>query len=1086
MATKVVGFKIEILGTKEQVTALRGIQTEIVNLTKANMKLAKEGKKNTKAFQENDIALKALRIEHRQTQATIEKTASGSRKLGNSYNDLTARNRQLSAAAKQLLDPLGKDKKEFDRLSGAVRRNEGTLKKLDSAMGRSQRNVGNYQGAIKGLGGGLLKLGLALGAGLIGVQALAAGIRNTAEVVANFEKANSELEAVLQGTNEEMRLLSDSAKELGATTAFTATEVTELNISLAKLGFPTEDILEMNAAILDGASAMGSELGATATLVGATLKAFGLDASETGRVVDVLAKSTSVSALDFEKLNSSMSTIAPVAKKFGFSLEATVSLLGELSNAGFDASSAATATRNILLNLADSNGKLAKSLKEPVKDLPSLVAGLKQLKNEGTDLGEALELTDKRSVAAFATFLDGADDVLELNRSLEAAGGTADRMADTQLDNLTGRLTILNSTWEGFILSLDDGEGLISGSLKTGIERLTILLGKLSGDTNSLKEDTLDLFRANNELIPSAQELSDRYDDLSVNANLTSEEKRELNSVTNDLVKIFGSSISQINKETGALEINRGELLRQIKVRAALRSEQAQSLIAEQLRLETTIKSISVLEKQFNLLEEEAANPLTGSLSLLESGLVNLATQVRSGEISLQEFSKQLTLIEIGTQDLTATQEQNISIISAYTFSTDRLSVAQNRLEDIQNELLAAGIDLDELTERTITSINTQTGSTDKNTKAKKDNAKATKDLNKAEQFLDKLRESNRNQQIKDQEAFEKRRNEADDRFIKNNIDNFKGSLRDKQDLLNESFENELITRQAFEEQTKIIEEERTERAELAVQGAIQGAQILSDTIFQLESQALDRRTKRDLRAAQNTADTELTILKEQLRDGLISETQFREAKQELDRKDEQRKRRILRKQFAEQKTASLVQAAINTALAVTAALTQSPPASYVLAAISAAAGAAQIAVIAASQFAKGGELFPSKQGGMIQGASHAQGGVAFNVGGTPHEAEGGEAIINRNSTQRFKPLLSAINQAGGGVPFARGGIPQYQTGIAVPSPAALTSPRFQPQADDIIESAQEAAGAIIVQLVESDVTGIQNSVQVTEEQGTI
>ena len=115
------------------------------------------------------------------------------------------------------------------------------------------------------------------------------------------------------------------------------------------------------------------------------------------------------SALDFEKLNASMSTIAPVANKFGFSVEATTALLGQLSNAGFDASSAATATRNIFLNLADSSSKLAKRLKEPVKDIPSLLKGLKQLKNEGVDLAQALELTDKRSVAAFATLLEGTE-----------------------------------------------------------------------------------------------------------------------------------------------------------------------------------------------------------------------------------------------------------------------------------------------------------------------------------------------------------------------------------------------------------------------------------------------------------------------------------------------------------------------------------------------------------------------------------------------------------------------------------------------------------------------------------------------------
>ena len=70
--------------------------------------------------------------------------------------------------------------------------------------------------------------------------------------------------------------------------------------------------------------------------------------------------------------------MAPVAKAFGFSIEDSTALLGQLANAGFDASSAATATRNILLNLADANGDLAKELGRPIKNAEDLAAGFKR------------------------------------------------------------------------------------------------------------------------------------------------------------------------------------------------------------------------------------------------------------------------------------------------------------------------------------------------------------------------------------------------------------------------------------------------------------------------------------------------------------------------------------------------------------------------------------------------------------------------------------------------------------------------------------------------------------------------------------
>jgi len=448
-----------------------------LTLDKETIKLEQKIKANrTKQAQQNDVRnlqlqteKKAIREVSKETLGLTSAYAKESKKL----NDLRKKYKNLAISEKGV-------SKEQKILLAQITKLDTKLKKIDKTVGQSQRNVGNYGSAFSKAGGALRSFAGALGI-TAGITGLFNVMKSTVAIFSSFEKANSGLKAVLGATNEEMVLLSANAKILGSTTAFTASEVVGLQTAFAKLGFPTADILLMTESTLNAAAAMGSGLDETATLTGATLKAFGLDASEASRVNDVLAKSTSASALDFGKLNSSMSTIAPVAKKFGFSLEGSTALLGELSNAGFDASSAATATRNIMLNLADANGKLAKSLKEPVTDLPSLVKGLKQLKGEGIDLGEALNLTDKRSVAAFATFLDGTDSVLELNEALLASGGTAQQMADTQLDNLSGSVTILNSAWEGFILSLEDGNGSFSRVLRNIVDLATEILSLLTG-----------------------------------------------------------------------------------------------------------------------------------------------------------------------------------------------------------------------------------------------------------------------------------------------------------------------------------------------------------------------------------------------------------------------------------------------------------------------------------------------------------------------------------------------------------------------------------------------------------------------------
>ncbi|MEG9328557.1 phage tail tape measure protein [Salinimicrobium catena] len=341
--------------------------------------------------------------------------------------------------------------------------------KINTSLGRIQSSLGSF---------GML----------IGGAAIYGALSRAVNITADYEQANANLASVLGKSVKQTQALQGDSKRLGAITSFTASEVVGLQTEYSKLGFAEGEILKVTEGTLALAAATNTELGQAAAQVGATIRAFGYDASEAARVADVFAASTSKSALNMEFLNTAMSTVAPVANKFGFQVEEVVSLLGNLADSGFDASSAATATRNILLNLADSNGKLAKAIGGPVKDLPSLVKGLDKLKNNGTDLAKALELTDKRSVAAFATFLSGTDKITDLNAALEVAKGTAQEMADKQLNTLTGRITKLQSAYEGWILSMDDGTGKFSQHAKKLVEVATEMLSMASGVAKATEE----------------------------------------------------------------------------------------------------------------------------------------------------------------------------------------------------------------------------------------------------------------------------------------------------------------------------------------------------------------------------------------------------------------------------------------------------------------------------------------------------------------------------------------------------------------------------------------------------------------------
>lgn len=317
-------------------------------------------------------------------------------------------------------------------------------------------------GGLRSLTGSLTKSLAGMAAGLVGVRALVKGVGDAVNTMKEFERANSELAAVLGKSASEIDGLTESAMELGRRTSFTAAEVTSLQTSLARLGFSEGQITAMQESVLKFAAAVGTDLASAADFSGAALRAFGLNASDSRQLLDLMAASTSKSALSFSKLQTSISVVGPVAASFGLNARDTVALLGVLSNAGFDASSAATALRNILLSLADSNGKLVQGLGHTATTMPEIIDALQELSDRGVDLNTQLEMTDKRSVAAFSALVKGAGDVRELYDALGDANGALDQMYNTMTDNLEGAIKRVGSAWEDLILQFRKSTGVLT------------------------------------------------------------------------------------------------------------------------------------------------------------------------------------------------------------------------------------------------------------------------------------------------------------------------------------------------------------------------------------------------------------------------------------------------------------------------------------------------------------------------------------------------------------------------------------------------------------------------------------------------
>lgn len=350
--------------------------------------------------------------------------------------------------------------KKAERGSAEYNQKMQELKKTKAILDQHRKDVG---GMRKSWGGMANFLKAQLGP-LLAIGTLVNVLRGAFNTIKDFGQAQANLASVLGKTREETTQLTEDAKRLGAATSFTATEVSNLQTEYAKLGFTQQEIINVTEATLALAAATNTDLAEAATVAGSTLRAFGLDASEMGRVTDVMAKSFSSSALDMEKWKESMKTAAPLAKAAGISVEETAAMLGKLADSGISGSMAGTSLKQVFNELS----KSGKPLGDTIADVR---AQLEAATSPAERLAIANDLVGDRAQAALLILAEQSDGIGVLAGTLRDAGGAAQEMADTQLNTLDGRLKILASAWDGLILQFSEGESTMMGivDLITGI-----------------------------------------------------------------------------------------------------------------------------------------------------------------------------------------------------------------------------------------------------------------------------------------------------------------------------------------------------------------------------------------------------------------------------------------------------------------------------------------------------------------------------------------------------------------------------------------------------------------------------------------
>lgn len=451
-------------------------------------------------------------------------------------------------------------------------RNVGTLIARQKALSSQIRELSNDLSGATAAGlrfrdkmADAARSGLgAFGLNIIGVTAAVgsavAVLRDAGMTITEFQQSQANLAAILGKSRKEIAALTDSAVALGPALGRAPREVTALQTELAKLGFTEGQVLDAQEAVIQLANATGETLGRSAEVAASTLKGFGLEATDTQRLVDVMAQSFNSTALDLEKFGTAMSIIGPVSKTAGVSLEETTAIVGVLADRGVDASTIGTSLRDIFIDLS------AKGL--------TLNEALGSINGSTDKVTAATDLFGKRSATTALILADNVGKIDELGAGLEDVAGVAQRVSDEQLNTLNGSFNKLGASWDAFVLSVESGEGVIGKALKSISNVLAGVLLGLSGQ------------RADK----SFQDLEERTELFSQRVNA------ELSKVGKDVVA-GGFNVDEVGDRLEqvriAVEQNIDDEVRLAKVRDVLgeKARQANQLAADQDRRQHDVQA---------------------------------------------------------------------------------------------------------------------------------------------------------------------------------------------------------------------------------------------------------------------------------------------------------------------------------------------------------------------------------------------------------------------------------------------------------------------------------------------------------------
>lgn len=493
MASRIKGITVEIGGdTTGLDKALKSVNSSI-KTTQSSLK---------------DVS-KLLKLDPTNTELLTQKQKLLKDAIGSTKEKLDALKLAQEQAKAQLESgDLGQDK--YDALQREIIETEQELKRLQEQAIESNAALSK----IEEVGDKLQTAGDKIsGAGqkLLPVTAAVAGLGTAAvKTTADFDTSMSQVQATMGITKDAMselngesvntvEALRDLAKQMGSETAFSASECADAMNYLALAGYDTQEIYDTLPTVLNLAAAGGIDLASASDMVTDAMSALGMETREADTMVDQMSKTASTTNTSVAQLGEAILTIGATAKTVKGGTAELNTALGILANNGIKGAEGGTHLRNVILALQSPTDKAAACMESLGVEVYDSEGNMRSLNDILGDLNTSMDgmtsaekqniissIFNKTDLAAVNSLLSNTGDSWDnLQQSITESGGAAQQMADTQLDNLSGQITILKSALEGLAISFGE---ILMPKIRAAAKKIQEFVDKLNGMNDEQKE----------------------------------------------------------------------------------------------------------------------------------------------------------------------------------------------------------------------------------------------------------------------------------------------------------------------------------------------------------------------------------------------------------------------------------------------------------------------------------------------------------------------------------------------------------------------------------------------------------------------